>query len=97
MATQFSNDAILKVAKLARLQLDDADLAHYPPQLTNILSFIEKMNEVNTDNIEPLAHPLQVTQRLREDKVTEVNQRDAFQAIAPETEVGLYLVPQVIE
>lgn len=55
------------------------------------------MNQVDTTDIEPLAHPLDIPQRLREDKVTEPNLRDKFQAIAPQVESGLYLVPKVIE
>ncbi len=55
------------------------------------------MNKVDTQNVEPMAHPLDVTQRLRKDEVTEINQREKFQSVAPNAEKGLYLVPKVIE
>jgi len=88
---------IQKIAHLARLHLSDADIVEYSVQLSRILNFIEDMNQVDTTNIEPLAHPLDIPQRLREDKVIEPNLRDKFQAIAPQVESGLYLVPKVIE
>jgi len=65
--------------------------------LTDILAFVEQLNSVDTTGVEPLAHPLDATQRLRPDEVTETNNRENFQKVAPETESGLYLVPQVIE
>ena len=86
-----------KIAVLARLQIDERKTSEYADNLSNILNFIEQMQSVNTDNVEPLAHPLDPSQRLRPDKVTESNQREAFQAIAPQTEDGLYLVPKVID
>jgi len=61
------------------------------------LRFVEQLNGVDTTGVEPLAHPLEATQRLRPDVVTEGNNREHFQQVAPETESGLYLVPQVIE
>ena len=66
-------------------------------QLSGIFGLIEEMQAVDTKGIEPMSHAQDVAQRLREDKVTETNQREAFQAIAPQVEGGLYLVPQVIE
>ncbi|RDI36910.1 Asp-tRNA(Asn)/Glu-tRNA(Gln) amidotransferase subunit GatC [Aquicella lusitana] len=92
-----SIEEIQKIAHLSRLYLADTDIAEYSVQLSRILDFIEDMNQVDTTNIEPLAHPLDIPQRLREDKVTEPNLRDKFQAIAPQVESGLYLVPKVIE
>lgn len=92
-----SIEAIKKIAHLARLNLTESDSKLYAPQLSNILNFIEQMNQVDTANIEPLAHPLDVEQRFRKDIVTEKDQREKFQNIAPEVEAGLYLVPQVIE
>ena len=65
--------------------------------LNNILGLIDAMQAVDTTGIEPLAHPLEATQRLRADTVTEQNQRDAYQAVAPAVENGLFLVPKVIE
>jgi aspartyl-tRNA(Asn)/glutamyl-tRNA(Gln) amidotransferase subunit C len=90
-------DDIKKIAHLARLNLSDNDIAVYTPQLTHILQFIDQMSQADTTNIEPLAHSLDVSQRLRPDVVTELNLRDKFQALAPQVEAGLYLVPKVIE
>lgn len=92
-----SLETIKKIAQLARLNLTEDDLKLYPPQLSNILDFVEQMNQIDTANIEPLAHPFDAEQRLRIDLITEINQREKFQKIAPKVEAGLYLVPQVIE
>ena len=86
-----------KIAHLARLGLNDADIPQTTATLNNILSLIDAMQAVDTTGIEPLAHPLEATQRLRADVVTESNHREAYQAIAPAVENGLYLVPKVIE
>ena len=86
-----------KIAHLARLGLSEADLPRTTETLNNILGLIDRMQAVDTTGIEPLAHPLETTQRLRADVVTETNQRETFQAIAPAVEEGLYLVPRVIE
>ncbi|MDL0441201.1 Asp-tRNA(Asn)/Glu-tRNA(Gln) amidotransferase subunit GatC [Stutzerimonas frequens] len=86
-----------KIAHLARLGLSEADLPRTTETLNNILGLIDRMQAVDTTGIEPLAHPLETMQRLRADEVTERNQRDAYQAIAPAVENGLYLVPRVIE
>lgn len=88
---------VKKIAHLARLNLSENDIATYTSQLSNILQFIEQMNQTDTANIEPISHSLDVSQRLRADKVTEENLRDKFQGIAPQVEAGLYLVPKVIE
>jgi aspartyl-tRNA(Asn)/glutamyl-tRNA(Gln) amidotransferase subunit C len=86
-----------KVARLARLAMSEAEITTAQAQLTNIFDLIAEMQAVDTKGIEPMSHSQDLAQRLREDVVTEVNQREAFQAIAPQTEGGLYLVPQVIE
>ena len=88
---------VLKIARLARLQISDEEVDQYAINLSNIISLVDQMNTADTKDIEPMAHPQDITQRLREDKVTEANQRDKFQAIAPQAEKGLYLVPKVIE
>jgi len=93
----FSSDDVKKIAHLARLNMSDEDIGFYTPQLSNILHFVEQMNAVDTSHIEPLANPLDQPLRLRLDVITEKNERDAFQAIAPKVEAGLYLVPKVIE
>ena len=85
------------IAHLARLAIDDADIPQYTRDLSNILDFVEQLAAVDTQGIEPMAHPMDATQRLRTDVVTESDQRDHFQAHAPQTENGLYLVPKVIE
>jgi aspartyl-tRNA(Asn)/glutamyl-tRNA(Gln) amidotransferase subunit C len=86
-----------KIAHLARIGLNEADIPSTTATLNNILGLIDQMQAVDTRGIEPLAHPLETSQRLRADQVTETNHRDAYQAIAPAVENGLYLVPQVIE
>jgi aspartyl-tRNA(Asn)/glutamyl-tRNA(Gln) amidotransferase subunit C len=86
-----------KVARLARLAMNDQELQAAQAQLNNIFGLIAEMQAVDTKGIAPMSHAQDVAQRLREDKVTEPNQREAFQAIAPQVENGLYLVPQVIE
>ena len=88
---------VKKIAHLARLNLSEQDLALYTPQLSHILEFVAQMNQMDTQALEPLANPLNANQRLRSDNITETNQRDAFQAIAPCVEAGLYLVPKVID
>lgn len=90
-------EQVLKIAHLARLNLSEADIALYTPQLSNILGFIEQMNQADTSQVEPLAHPLDLSQRLRADNVIESDMRAKFQQIAPRVEAGLYLVPKVIE
>ena len=86
-----------KVARLARLAMNDQELLAAQAQLNNIFGLIAEMQAVDTKGIAPMSHAQDVAQRLREDKVTEPDQREAFQAIAPQVENGLYLVPQVLE
>ena len=86
-----------KIAQLARLAIDENDIPGYSDELSRILDLVEQMNAVNTDNVEPMAHPQDVSQRLRQDKETESNQRDEFQKIAPLVERGLFLVTKVID
>jgi len=92
-----SNEQVTEIAHLARLNVDPADLSDYARNLSDILAFVEAMNAVDTSSVEPMAHPLEMPQRLREDVVTEENQRERFQSVAPQVEAGLYLVPRVIE
>ena len=86
-----------KIAHLARLAIDEADIPDYARNLSNILELVEHMDAVDTEAVTPMAHPLDMPQRLRDDVVSEENQRERFQKIAPQVENGLYLVPQVIE
>jgi aspartyl-tRNA(Asn)/glutamyl-tRNA(Gln) amidotransferase subunit C len=93
----FDKKDVEKIAHLARLEIGEQESAAYADQLSRILGLIEQMNAVDTTGITPLAHPQDTRLRLREDKVTETDQRERFQSIAPATEAGLYLVPKVIE
>jgi aspartyl-tRNA(Asn)/glutamyl-tRNA(Gln) amidotransferase subunit C len=91
------SEDVKNIAHLARLDIDDDDIEKYAADLSSILDLVAQMNQVNTDDVMPMAHPLDATQRLRPDEVTETNQRDKFQAIAPDVENGLFRVPKVIE
>ena len=88
---------VKNIAHLARLAIDEDSVAEYASDLSNILDLVEQMNQVNTDNVQPMAHPMDAMQRLRDDEVSEPDQRDKFQSIAPDVENGLYRVPKVIE
>lgn len=86
-----------KIAHLARLAIDADDIPSYARDLSSILDLVDQMNAVDTSQVETMAHPLDMAQRMRADVPSEENQRDVFQAIAPQVEAGLYLVPKVIE
>jgi aspartyl-tRNA(Asn)/glutamyl-tRNA(Gln) amidotransferase subunit C len=86
-----------KIAHLARLGIDPDDISEYARNLSDILAFVEQLNNVDTRGVEPLAHPLDATQRLRPDVVMETDERENFLRNAPLTEAGLFLVPKVIE
>ncbi|KUM02453.1 Asp-tRNA(Asn)/Glu-tRNA(Gln) amidotransferase subunit GatC [Chromobacterium subtsugae] len=88
---------VARIAKLARIDVNEAEIAATADKLNDIFSLIEKMQAVDTSGIEPMAHPQDVSLRLRDDAVTETNRREAFQAVAPQVEKGLFLVPKVIE
>ena len=90
-------DDVNRIAHLARLRIDKQDVESYARDLSGMLDMMTRMSELNTDNVEPMAHPMDQAQRLRPDVVTEQNNRETFQAIAPQVEAGLYLVPKVIE
>lgn len=92
-----SRTEVENIAHLARLGVDAQDLDSYASNLSRILEFVEALGAVDTDAIEPLAHPIDMAQRLRPDAVTETDQREVFQSVAPSVEKGLYLVPRVIE
>jgi aspartyl-tRNA(Asn)/glutamyl-tRNA(Gln) amidotransferase subunit C len=85
------------IARLARIRIDAADVARYAGQLSQILTYIEAMNEVDTSGIEPLAHAIDAVAACRSDLVTETVDRATLQAGAPRVEEGYYLVPRVIE
>jgi aspartyl-tRNA(Asn)/glutamyl-tRNA(Gln) amidotransferase subunit C len=86
-----------KIAHLARLAVREEAKDRLAADLSNILGLMEQMGAVDTAGVVPMAHPLHMVQRLRPDLPTEADQRARFQAIAPRTEDGLYLVPKVIE
>jgi len=90
-------DDVARIARLARIELSTAERDATRDQLNGILGFIEQLQAVDTTGIEPMAHAVDVVQRLRPDVVTESDRRAEFQAVAPETEAGLYLVPRVVE
>ena len=93
-------EQVHRIAHLARIEVDEAEARRTLGQLNEIFSLIETMQAVDTQGVEPMAHAQELAQRLRPDCVTENDQlalRAAFQAIAPEAEAGLYLVPKVIE
>ncbi len=88
---------VQKIAHLARLQIGEREAVVYAEALSRILGLIEQMNAIDTVNVIPMAHPSSAALPLRPDVVTETDQRDKFQSIAPAVEAGLYLVPKVIE
>lgn len=92
-----SPEEVRAVAHLARLAVDEQRIPDYSRDLSRILELVEQMQAVDTASVEAMAHPLDMAQRLRPDEVTEPNQRERFQAIAPAVEDGVYLVPRVIE
>jgi len=86
-----------KIAHLARLAVSEEEAEVLRGELSGILDLVEQLSAANTQGVVPMAHPLDMHQRLRADEVTEGNRRDDYQAVAPETQDGLYLVPKVIE
>ncbi|MGR8979777.1 MAG: Asp-tRNA(Asn)/Glu-tRNA(Gln) amidotransferase subunit GatC [Gammaproteobacteria bacterium] len=90
-------DEVKEIAHLARLGIDEHDVASYANDLSSVLDLVAAMSVLDTESILPMAHPMDQDQRLRPDIVTESNDREKFQAIAPQVEAGLYLVPKVIE
>lgn len=92
-----TNADVQKVARLARLAMSPTEIETARAQLSGIFDLIAEMQAVDTKGIAPMSHAQDLSQRLREDVVTETNQRELFQSIAPQVEAGLYLVPQVIE
>ncbi len=92
-----SPQEVQRIAELARIGINDAEARAVQAQLNNIFELIGQMQKVNTDGIEPMTHAQGSALRLREDKVTEENQRQQLQSVAPQAEAGLYLVPRVIE
>jgi aspartyl-tRNA(Asn)/glutamyl-tRNA(Gln) amidotransferase subunit C len=92
-----SPDDVKRIARLARIEISDAEAQATQAQLNNIFDLIAAMQAVDTRDVSPMAHAQEVTQRLRDDVATETDRRAAFQAVAPAVENGLYLVPRVVE
>lgn len=90
-------DDVRSIAHLARLGVDDNKLESYTTEISSILGLVEQMNAVDTSGVEPMAHPAHAVQRLRDDIVSESNQREQLQRGAPAVDRGLFLVPKVIE
>lgn len=90
-------EQIRRIADLSRLELPEAEAEATRVKLNGIFSLIEQMQAVDTRGVEPMSHPQDVSQRLREDRVSEADRRDDYQRIAPQIEAGLYLVPKVLE
>jgi aspartyl-tRNA(Asn)/glutamyl-tRNA(Gln) amidotransferase subunit C len=93
----FSLEEIRRLGRLARIELADAEAEALGRDMNDILAMVEQMSAVDTGGVEPMAHPQEMTQRLREDHVAEADQRELFQSVATQVEDGLYLVPKVIE
>jgi aspartyl-tRNA(Asn)/glutamyl-tRNA(Gln) amidotransferase subunit C len=92
-----SSDSVREIALLARLRVEDDELPALTGQFNAILDLFEQLQAAPTDGVEPMANPLDATQTLRKDEVTETNQREALQSVAPAVQDGLYLVPRVVE
>ena len=90
-------EVVRRIAMLARIEISDAEAIATRDQLNGILNMIESMRALNTEGIEPMAHAQDVVLRLRDDRVSETDQHEVFQSIAPQVEGSLYLVPKVIE
>ena len=90
-------EQVQRIAHLARIEISETEARTTQSHLNGIFQLIEQMQAVDTRGVEPMAHAQDVSQRLRDDVVSETDRRDAYQAVAPETGAGLYLVPKVIE
>ncbi|GAA3897731.1 Asp-tRNA(Asn)/Glu-tRNA(Gln) amidotransferase subunit GatC [Halomonas cibimaris] len=95
MALQHTH--VRRAAHLARLDISDAQAERFVDDLSRMLDMVDQLQSIDTEGVAPLLHPLDATQRLRADDVTESDQRERFQRLAPATENGLYLVPRVVE
>ena len=90
-------EEVKSIAFLARLSIQEENIEQYSQDLSNIFGLVEQMNLVDVNNIEPMAHPQDAMQRLRDDVVTEENQREKLMSNAPLSEDGLFLVPKVLD
>jgi len=92
-----NKEQVKEIAQLAKLSIKDSEIEQSTIELNNILSLMAELGEIETDQVEPMAHPLEMSQRLREDVVSEADLSEEFQAIAPKTGKQHFLVPTVIE
>lgn len=88
---------IENLATLSRLAVDDNRVEEISQRLGSVLALVDQLQAADTSGLSEFDHPLNATQRLREDEINKPNMREAFQAIAPDTEDDLYLVPKVID
>ncbi len=90
-------EQVLAIAHLARLDVEPGEVERHAKELSGILDLVDQLATLDVSDVEPLAHPVNMTQRLRPDEVTEGNQRELLLAAAPASDHGLFLVPKVIE
>jgi aspartyl-tRNA(Asn)/glutamyl-tRNA(Gln) amidotransferase subunit C len=96
-AVSLTREEVEHIATLARLEFEVSELPDFVEKLGSIVDFVDQLQQAATDDVEPMAHPLDQVQRLRPDEVTEVIRRDEYQENAPAVSEGMYLVPRVIE
>ncbi len=94
---ELSTTDVKRIARLARIGVSEPETETLRGELNNIFRLIETMQAVDTANVSPMSHSQDMAQRLREDRVTETDQRELLQSVAPQVEAGLYLVPKVLE
>jgi aspartyl-tRNA(Asn)/glutamyl-tRNA(Gln) amidotransferase subunit C len=92
-----TEEVVRNIAELVQLNVDDANLQQLSEGMQSILELADQMQTINTEGVEPVSNPLDVSQKLRHDVITEEDQRELFQSLAPATEAGLYLVPRVVD
>lgn len=90
-------DDVRRLARLARIAIEPEESGAVLDRLNRVLGLVDQMRKVDTQGIEPMAHALDLVQRLRADEVSDKNQRQLYHSVAPAVEEGLYLVPKVIE
>ena len=92
-----TEEVVKNIAELVQLKVDDAEIQQLTKGMQNILALADQMQAIDTEGVEPVSNPLDASQKLRPDAITEKNQRELFQSLAPASESGLYLVPRVVE
>ena len=94
---EITDEVVRSIAELAQLKVDQEEIQSLAAAMKNILDLADQMQTIDTSNVEPLSNPLDANQQLRSDRVTEEDQREVFQGLAPQTQDGFYLVPRVVE